>query len=133
MADAVNVSTVQDGPKHAIFYLTNTSDGTGESAVTKIDVSGLATSISGDTCTGVRIEKVSFSTVGMGVKLLWDATTDVLIAELPQDYSDTLDFSDMSGLPNYSGSGKTGDVQLTTVGHTSGDTYMMTITCIKEY
>ena len=133
MADAVNVSTVQDGPRHAIFYLTNTSDGTGESAVTKIDVSGLATSISGDTCTGVRIEKVSFSTVCMGVKLLWDATTDVLIAELPQDYSDTLDFSDMSGLPNYSGSGKTGDVQLTTVGHTSGDTYMMTITCTKEY
>jgi hypothetical protein len=30
MADAVNVSTVQDGPRHAIFYLTNTSDGTGE-------------------------------------------------------------------------------------------------------
>ena len=133
MADAVNVSTVQDGPRHAIFYLTNTSDGTGESAVTKIDVSSLATSADGDTCTGVRIEKVSFSTVGLGVKLLWDATTDVLIVELPTDYSDTLDFSAMGGLPNYAGSGKTGDVQLTTVGHASGETYTITITCIKEY
>jgi len=133
MADAVNVSTVQDGPRHAIFYLTNTSDGTGESAVTKIDVSSLATSADGDTCTGVRIEKVSFSTVGLGVKLLWDATTDVLIVELPTDYSDTLDFSAMGGLPNYAGSGKTGDVQLTTIGHASGETYMITITCIKEY
>ena len=133
MADAVNVSTVQDGPRHAIFYLTNTSDGTGEAAVTKIDVSALSSSADGDTCTGVRIEKIIFSTVGMGVKLLWEATTDVLIVEMPQDYSDTLDFSCMSGLPNYSGSGKTGDVQLTTVGHTSGDTYAMTITCIKEY
>mgnify|MGYP003153376039 CR=1 FL=1 len=123
MADAVNVSTVQDGPRHAIFYLTNTSDGTGESAVTKIDVSSLATSADGDTCTGVRIEKVSF----------WDATTDVLIVELPTDYSDTLDFSAMGGLPNYAGSGKTGDVQLTTIGHASGETYMITITCIKEY
>ena len=133
MADAVYVSTVQDGPRHAVFYLTNTSDGTGEDAVTKIDVSALSSSADGDTCTGVRIEKIIFSTVGMGVKLLWDASTDVLIVEMPQNYSDTLDFSDMSGLPNYSGSGKTGDVQLTTVGHSSGDTYAMTITCIKEY
>ena len=42
MADAVTVTTVEDGPKRAIFYLTNTSDGTGEAAVTKIDVSALS-------------------------------------------------------------------------------------------
>ena len=82
---------------------------------------------------GPRIQKIVFSTVGMGVKLLWDASTDVIIVELPPNYSDTLDFSDIGGLPNYSGSGKTGDVQLTTVGHASGETYAITITCVKEY
>ena len=133
MADAVNLSTIQDGGRTAIFYLTNTSDGTGEDAVTKIDVSALAASADGDACTGVRIQKIVFSTVGMGVKLLWDASTDVIIVELPPNYSDTLDFSDIGGLPNYSGSGKTGDVQLTTVGHASGETYAITITCVKEY
>ena len=133
MADAVNVSTIQDGGRTAIFYLTKTSDGTGEDAVTKIDVSALAASADGDACTGVRIQKIVFSTVGMGVKLLWDASTDVIIVELPPNYSDTLDFSDIGGLPNYSGSGKTGDMQLTTVGHASGETYAITITCVKEY
>jgi hypothetical protein len=67
------------------------------------------------------------------VKILWDATADVIAMELPADYSDTLDFSDISGLPNYAGSGKTGDIQFTTVGHTSGDTYSVTLYCIKEY
>ena len=133
MADSVNVSTIIDGPRKAVFYLTNISDGTGESAVAKIDVSGLNTSADGDACTGVRIESLSFSTVGMGVQLLWNATANRLAIELPANYSDSFDFSAFSGLPNYSGSGKDGDVLLTTVGAASGETYTLTITCIKEY
>ena len=133
MADAVSTTVIEDGSRFYVAQFTNTSDGTGEDAVTKIDVSALAASADGDACTGVRIQKIVFSTVGMGVKLLWDASTDVIIVELPPNYSDTLDFSDIGGLPNYSGSGKTGDVQLTTVGHASGETYAITITCVKEY
>ena len=133
MADAVTATTVEDGPREAVFYLTNTSDGTGESAVTKVDVSALSSLQDGTACTGVRSKRITYTNVGMGVKLLWDASTDVIIVELPPNYSDTLDFSDIGGLPNYSGSGKTGDVQLTTVGHASGETYAITITCVKEY
>jgi|TARA_R100000049_G_C1950244_1_gene97513 hypothetical protein len=133
MADAVATTTIIDGPRKAVIYCTDTSDGNGEAAVTKVDVSALSQSPDLDTCTGVRLEKVVFSNVGMGVKILWDATADVIALELPADYSDTLDFSDISGLPNYAGSGKTGDIQFTTVGHTSGDTYSVTLYCIKEY
>ena len=134
MADAVTATTVQDGPKKAVFYLTNTSDGTGEAAVTKIDVSGLASLQDGTACTGVRIEKIVFTNVGMGVKILWNATTNVIAAQLPADYSDTLDYSDMSGLPNVAASsGKTGDVKLTTVGHSDGDTYSIVLHCLKQY
>ena len=134
MADAVTATTVEDGPKEAIFYLTNTSDGTGESAVTKVDVSELSSLQDGTACTGVRIQKIIFTNVGMGVKLLWDASTDVIAAQLPADYSDTLDYSDMSGLPNVAASGgNTGDIQLTTVGHSSGDTYSIVIHCLKQY
>jgi len=133
MADAVATTTIIDGPRKAVIYCTNTSDGDGEAAVTKVDVSTLSQSPNLDTCTGVRLEKVAFSNVGMGVKILWDATADVIAMELPADYSDTLDFSDISGLPNYAGVGKTGDIQFTTVGHTSGDTYSVTLYCIKEY
>ena len=128
MADAVTATTVEDGPKRAVFYLTNTSDGTGESAVTKVDISELSSLQDGTACTGVRIQKITFTNVGMGVKLLWDASTDVI------DYSDTLDYSDMNGLPNVAASGgNTGDIQLTTIGHSSGDTYSVVIHCSKEY
>jgi hypothetical protein len=134
MADAVTATTVEDGPRKAVFYLTNTSDGTGEAAVTKIDVSALSSLQDGTACTGVRIQKIIFTNVGMGVKLLWDASTDVIAAQLPADYSDTLDYSDMSGLPNVAASGgNTGDIQLTTVGHSSGDTYSIVIHCLKQY
>jgi len=134
MADAVTATTVIDGQRAVVIYCTNTSDGTGESAVTKVDVSGLAALPNGTACSGVRLEKIVFTNVGMGVKLLWDASTDVIAAQLPADYSDTLDYSDISGLPNVAAaSGKTGDIQLTTVGHTSGDTYSIVLYCLKEY
>ena len=38
MADAVTSQTIQDGEKTAILKFTNVSDGTGESAVKKVDV-----------------------------------------------------------------------------------------------
>ena len=134
MADAVTTTTIIDGARDAVIYCTNTSDGTGEAAVVKVDVSALSSRQDGTACTAVRLKKVSFSNVGMGVKLLWDASTDVIAVELPADYSDTLDYSDISGLPNVAASGgKTGDIQLTTVGHTSGDTYSVVIYCLKEY
>ena len=134
MADAVTTTTVIDGARTAVIYCTNTSDASGEAAVTKVDVSELSSRQDGTACTGVRLEKVSFSTVGMSVKLLWDASTDVIAVELPADYSDTLDYSDVSGLPNVAAaSGKTGDIQLTTVGHSSGDTYSIVLYCLKEY
>ena len=134
MADAVTATTVQDGDRNAVLYCTNTSDGTGEAAVTKVDVSALASRADGTACTGVRIKKIVFSNVGMGVKILWDASTDVIAAQLPADYSDTLDYSEISGLPNVAASGgNTGDIQFTTVGHSSGDTYSIVLYCLKEY
>ena len=123
MADAVTATTVIDGQRAAVIYCTNTSDGTGEAAVTKVDVSALSS-----------LQKITFTNVGMGVKLLWDASTDVIAAQLPADYSDTLDYSDISGLPNVAASGgNTGDIQLTTVGHSSGDTYSIVLYLLKEY
>ena len=118
MADAVATTTIVDGPRIAVIYCTNTSDGTGESAVVKVDVSSLSSLQNGTACTGVRLQKVSFSNVGMAVKILWVATTNVIALELPENYSDTLDFSEIGGLPNYSGSGKT---------------YSVVLTCVKEY
>ena len=134
MADAVTSTTLSDSDRSVVIQLTNTSDGSGEAAVNKVDVSGLATRTSdGKACTGVRLAKIVYSTFGMSVQLLWDASTNVLAVHLPADYADTLDYSTFGGLKNNSASGKTGDIAFTTAGHSSGDAYTVTLTMIKSY
>ena len=135
MADAVTSTTIQDGDRIAVIQFTNTSDGNGESAVTKVDVSALATnSANGKACTGVKLGKIVYSTFGMSVKLLWVATTNTICWDLNSDYTTDEDFTDFGGIQNTAAaSGKTGDIALTTTGHTSGDSYVIVLTLIKEY
>jgi len=52
MADAVTSQTIIDGSSKAVLKFTNVSDGTGESAVTKVDVSALSNNSLGQACTG---------------------------------------------------------------------------------
>ncbi len=134
MADAVTSTTLSDGDRSAVIQLTNTSDGTGESAVTKIDVSALAPRVGdGAPCTGCRLAKIIYSTNGMSVKLLWDATVDTICYDIPANFSDAEDFSEYGGLRNTSGTGKTGDIKLTTGSASSGDTYVIVIHVFKEF
>ena len=134
MADAVTSQTIQDGARNLIMKFTNVSDGSGESAVKKVDVSALsADPMTGATCTRVVISKIQFSTVGMSVKIEFDASTNVLAAHLPADYAVELDFTSFTGIPNNAGSGVTGDIDFTTVGHGSGDAYTVVLTMVKSY
>tara|TARA_R100000005_G_C4979589_1_gene189741 strand:+ start:36 stop:440 length:405 start_codon:yes stop_codon:yes gene_type:complete len=133
MADAVTSTTLLDSDRFAIIQLTNTSDGTGESAVKKVDVSALQANSQGEACTGVRLAKIVYSTFGMSVKLLWDATTDTICWDLNENYTDSEDFTEFGGIRNTSGTGKTGDIMLTTTGHTSGDSYVIVLTLYKDY
>ena len=134
MADAVTSTTLSDSDRSAVIQLTSTSDGTGESAVTKVDVSALAPRKSdGAACTGCRLAKIIYSTQGMGVKLLWDATVDTICYDIPENFSDSEDFSEYGGLRNTSTTGKTGDIKLTTIGHTNGDTYVLVLQVFKDF
>ena len=133
MADAVTSTTLMDSDRVAIIQLTNTSDGTGEAAVKKVDVSALSDSSTGQACTGVRLAKIVYSTFGMSVKLLWDATTDTICWDLNENYTDSEDFTEFGGIRNTAGSGKTGDIMLTTTGHTNGDSYVIVLTLYKDF
>lgn len=132
MADAVTSQTIFDGSKRAIMKFTNVSDGTGESGVLKVDVSALST-YNGATCSSVNIERIEAVTVGMGVDILWDATTDALCMTLGSDQFFTFDFTRFSGVTNNAGAGKTGDVLFTTIGATAGDRYTIILELIKNY
>ena len=131
MADAVTSQTIQDGASHVVMSFTNVSDGT---AVKKVDVSALQSDpVTGTACSGVTIQSIWFSTMGMSVKLLWDADTDVLALHLPADYAESLDMSEFTGLKNNAGTGVTGDIMFTTVGHSSGDAYTVILKMTKNY
>ena len=133
MADTVSSQTIQDGERKAVLKFTNISDGSGESAVKKVDVSALASNSSGTACTEVAVSKIWWQCVGMGVELLNDATTDTLIIGLSPDSNGMHDYSSFSGIPNDSGSGKTGDIMFTTIGASNGDTYTVILELLKTY
>ena len=129
MADAVASQTIQDGERTAVLRFTNISDGTGESAVKKVDVSALTSNSLGQACTEVSIQRIYWATVGMSVQLDFDASTNVLAADSTGDEY----YDNFTAIPNNAGSGKTGDIDLTTTGHSSGDTYMIILELIKKY
>lgn len=132
MADAVATQVLRDDDRLYIAKFTNISDGTGEAAVVKIDVSALAT-YQGRACNRVQIVKVWFQTQGVGVDVLWHANTNVLALTIPENQTHTLDYSEFGGLTNNAGTGITGDVLFTTVGASANDRYTIVLECLKTY
>ena len=133
MADAVTSQTIIDGERNCVMKFTNVIDGSGESAVAKVDVSALATNSRGVSCSEVRVMRISHSVVGMSVQLFLNATTNVLLMELAESSNGHMDFKDFGGLSNNAGSGKNGDILFTTKGHSSGDTYSIVLEMVKVY
>lgn len=126
MADTVDTDTLITGGRRHIVHLTNISDGTGESAVVKVDISAL--SVFGRTPTYSAVEQIEFSIQGFSsVRLHWDHTTDDLIAVLPSG-NGCIQFWETGGKTDPRSTGGTGDVLLTTNGGASGSTYDIKIT-----
>ena len=133
MADTVASQTILDGERLVIQKFTNISDGTGETAVVKVDVSALNPDAFGVACNVVKLNKIYATTHGMEVRILWDATTDVFAWMVPQNTNYLMDFSSFGGIPNNAGTGVTGDVLFTTSDASSGDMYTIVLECIKTY
>ena len=127
MPDSVASQTLVDGTKNVVMKFTNVSDGTGESAALKVDVSTL-----NGAPAEVRIERIIAHTSGMAVNILWDATADVPCFVVGQDAAIDMDFRCFGGLRNNSGAGKTGDILFTTIGHTANDSYTIILHLAKN-
>lgn len=130
MSDTVNTLVLRNSPLKYVVQIQNQSDGTGESAVVKVDKSTL-TGPDGSEPGKLVLERVQGNVNGMQVRLLWDHDTDDELLTLgPGDYD--LDFRSVGGLRDPASAGATGDVLLTTIGHTSGDSYDLTLTFRKK-
>jgi hypothetical protein len=137
MADITTSTKLHESTRDVVYAFQYQYVDTGnESAVLKIDVSGLTKSANGDTCSGIRIVECWWVVKNMTVEILADASTDVIIMHLDENQSGYQDFSSFGGLPDSSdyGSSGTGDIKFTTTGAgAAGDAYQIVIRGIKQY
>ena len=109
MADLTTSTKISESSREVVFAFQYQYVDTGdESAVLKIDVSGLTA----------------------------DADTDIIIMHLDEGQSGYQDFSKFGGLPTSSsfGANGTGDIKFTTTGAgAAGDAYQIIIRGIKQY
>lgn len=103
MADTVKSRTLVLNEHKSVFLLTNSSDGTGESAVTKVDISALP-----GTPTKVRITRLEFHVHGMSLNIYFDRTSGGDIGLFNGDGCIKEAIED-------SGTGLTGDIKFTTL------------------
>ena len=138
MADAVSSQTIIDTEKRVVMKFTNLSDGEGESAVKKVDVSSLTAHPDGTACSQATIDQIWYAISGMRIDLEWDATTNVKALILGGGVAleptvGHLDFRSFGGIKNNSGGGITGDIDLTTLHHTNNDAYTIILELKKSY
>ena len=138
MADAVTSQTIIDTEKRVVMKFTNLSDGNGESAVKKVDVSALTASPSGAACARVHITQIWYAISGMRIDLEWDASSNVKALILGGGVAleptvGHLDFRSFGGIKNNAGGGITGDIDLTTLHHTNNDAYTIILELKKSY
>ena len=137
MADITTSTKISESTREVVYaFQYQYVDGGNESAVSKIDVSGLLTNAAGETCTGIRIIECWWVINAMTVEVLADADVDIIVLHLDEGQSGYQDFSRFGGLPTSSsyGANGTGDIKFTTTGAgAAGDSYQIVIRASKQY
>lgn len=127
MADTVVSQLLGQEPMRKVLHIANISDGTGETAVIKLDKSLYTRPTPGSPSvfaepTSVDIEWVRWNVQGFSsVRIYWDHTTDDLALVLAGSGFD--DFDGRGPLVDPRSAGGPGDLILTTAGAAAGATY----------
>ena len=123
MAATATEQVINDGPRRLTVKYTiagttgDTTAGDLVDATGFVDANGTALGANSLTLMGVESSLSGFS-----CNLLWDATTNINLVELPSDETINQDFSRFGGIKDNSGTGSTGKILFTTTGYTaSGD------------
>ena len=128
MADRVTTRILQKGSKRYVIQLTNESDGTGESAVKKVDLTNLLLQDGVTSPDYLVIDKIIYNVSGFNyVTLFWDRQpSDEVAAVLFGQGS--FDYIPYGGLTDpKSDQDGTGNLILTTDGAANGDGYQIII------
>jgi len=138
MADAVTSQTIIDTEKRVVMKFTNLSDGNGESAVKKVDVSALTAHPDGTACSNITIDQIWYDIGGMRLAIYFAASTNALALTIggsaaAGNMGGHMDFRSFGGIKNTLASGYNGDIDLTTHGHTNHDHYTIVLQLRKSY
>lgn len=135
MADNVTTQIIDDGAYNTVVRLTNVSDGTGESAVTKVDQALLSANSLGFLANRLRLDKIKFATVGMGFQLFWGGSPNILLWDGPASFAQTIDFRHPGGglVPPPALIAPTGKILLTTFNQANGTSYVIVLSLKKFY
>lgn len=137
MANTITTKILSLSARECVQYTTIQSDGSNETATVLYDSSVQATSY-GDTdaLTSGILEVYASSNVAVTgrIRLLWDASSPLVAMDIPTGSTGDVDvcFRRFGGLINTGGSGKTGDILLTTTGLASGDTITLVLTILRN-
>lgn len=130
MPDVVDTIVLESTPRRYVARFTNVSDGTGESAVKKIDKSALV-DFNGREPYRLIIDYIKWSIQGFtSVRGLFDATTDDEAFVLGTGTGERSYWPE--GLKDPLSAGAVGDLLFTTAGTTSGNTYDIVVNCRLE-
>lgn len=124
MADVIDNRVIRNGRIYVTRHL-NFSDGTGETAAVKIDLSAI-TRWDGQVPTYALVDRIEWNITGMSVRIHWDHNTDDEIAILTPG-SSFIDLSADAGLVDPKTAGGTGDILFTTVGAAANASYDITL------
>jgi len=127
MADTTDVQYIFKGTRKIKVKLTGISDGTGETTISKVDISSLI-GPDGTAPTKTVVESIEANVQGFSsVKLYWDHTANDELAVLGTGFS-YYDWNDVGGFTDPGSTGGTGDILLTSTGATATATYDIVIT-----
>ena len=133
MSNTITNTRIIVGAKKIVQYVTILGDGTTQETGTVVyDSSAVATALGVTDPLNCTIREVKYVASGNATiaHLLFDASTDVVAMSLPYSGGAAIldmNFKEIGGLHNTAGSGKTGDILLTTTGFTGTLTLILTI------
>ena len=128
MANTISTTTIINGSRVLLVSVNIDGDGSGEETDTVIvDFSALAPEAE-----KLGLKKAYANLAGFSAKLEWDATTDAFLTNFSIGESG-LDFSNIGGpLIDRSGTGRTGDVLVTTLGLGAGEAGKIILEFVKK-
>jgi hypothetical protein len=130
MANVITVTQQNISPVRAVNYITVTSDGS--DIVNYVVFNSAAAAASNRqpdplSCKILKVRSTGSVDSAARIKLAFEGSPSVHAVDISPHIETKLDFTDIAGLANYAGVGRTGNILLNTTGLVNGDTFIIVL------